>query len=133
MNHVAIVHREYVDAILDGSKTIEARLARVRCAPYEKIQPGDRIYIKQSSGPYRASAIATKVRYFDELTPSKVRAIRKQYNGAIGGRESYWANKRDARVATLLWLGEVKPVTLGPRIPKMHGRAWLVLERSAKR
>ena len=133
MNHVAIVHREYVEAILDGSKTIEARLARVRCAPYEKIKTGDRIYIKQSSGPYRARARVEKVRFFDGLTPVRVRAIRKQYNGAIGGPESYWQSKRDARVATLVWLGEVKPITRGPRIPKMHGRGWLVLSGGAKR
>lgn len=132
MKHVAIVHRKYVDAILNGSKTIEARLARVRCAPYEKIKPGDQIYIKQSSGPFRARANVAKVQYYDELTPSKVRAIRKQYNGAIGGEASYWASKRDACVATLVWLGDVQPMSRGPRIPKMHGRGWIVLERSVK-
>ena len=127
MNHVAVIQRTYADALLTGEKSIESRLSRNRCAPFGKINPGDRIYFKQSSGPYRLRAHVQAIESFSELTPVQIRRIRKTYNGQIGAPPHYWKRKRTARYATLIWLTNIKSITTGPDIPPLNGRGWLIL------
>jgi hypothetical protein len=126
--HVAILLRRYLEAILRGEKTIEARLARTRQAPFNRVRTGDRLWLKESSGPFRASAIVERVVFHDDLTPARLRMIRARHGSAIGGAPEFWIQKRAARCATLLWLADVREVSEGPRYRHIPGgRAWYVL------
>lgn len=127
MIHVAVVHRTYVPAILDGSKTIESRLSRNRCAPWNKVSVGDTIYFKQSSGPFKARATVRRVHQFDNLTAHRIAQLRRTYNHSITGPPHYWRAKRQARFATLIWFHDIHPADSGPAIPPLHGRGWIVL------
>jgi ASC-1-like (ASCH) protein len=127
--HVAILLKRYIDLILQGSKTIESRLTRTACAPYRRIEPGDRIYFKESSGPYRAMAVAGEVFFYEGLTPTAVEALRRRHNEAIRGEEGYWARKRQSRYATLIALRDVRTVATGPAVAPSRGIAWFVLGR----
>ena len=61
MDHLAILKRAYLNLILAGEKTIECRLTRMAKPPFGVVKKGQRIYLKESSGPVRAVARAGKV------------------------------------------------------------------------
>ncbi|HWB20432.1 MAG TPA: ASCH domain-containing protein [Phycisphaerales bacterium] len=128
MIHVAILLKPYLDLVLAGKKTVECRLTRQACAPYEAIEAGERIYFKQSSGPYGATAIAEQVLFRDTLTRSAVRELWRAYNHLICGEAEYWRLKQASRFCTLIWLSDVTATDSGPEIPNPQGRAWLTLE-----
>ncbi|MFB3138284.1 MAG: hypothetical protein ACE10B_03590 [Phycisphaerales bacterium] len=128
MIHVAVLYRPYIDALLAGRKTIECRLTRQPRPPYDVVEPGDRIFFKQSAGPYRAAAIAEHVICEDKLTPGRVRQIRRDYNELICGEPAFWNAKRDSRYCTLIWLKHVQPSSTGPAIRPLQGLAWLTLD-----
>jgi len=128
--HLAILKRPYLDAVIQGRKTIELRLARTRSAPFRKIARRDAIYLKQSAGPIRAVATAKRVLFLEDLTPAAVRDIKREHNHRILGAPDYWRDKSTARYATLIWLAGVRELT--PRDPRPHaepffGAAWRVL------
>lgn len=127
MNHLAVIHRRYLDAILTGDKTVESRLSKTRCAPYERVEPGDHVFFKQSSGPMRARATVASVEYHEDLTPAAVSRLARAHNGTVRGEREYWRQKRDARYATLIWLEEVREIADWPVVPNMNGRGWLCL------
>lgn len=131
MIHVAIIHKRYLDAILADEKTIEARLSKIRTEPFGRVKKGERIYFKQSSGPFRATAIVRAVKSFENLTPSRVRSMRRDYNDGILGDSAFWTAKSRATCAMLMWLDEVEPIDSGPDLstvqPRGSRRAWFVL------
>ncbi len=128
--HVAILKWPYIRMILDGQKTIESRLTKIARPPYRRIQAGDHIYFKASSGPFMAKAVADKVSFYDSLTPRKINALRRHFNRFVCGDDSYWQSKCDSRYATLITLRKVTPITKGPNIPPSRGLAWFVLDQA---
>ncbi|MGE3107484.1 MAG: ASCH domain-containing protein [Phycisphaerales bacterium] len=128
--HVGVIYREYVEAMLAGSKTIESRLAKVRCAPFGMVRAGDRLYIKERGGPVRATAVIERVEYFEDMTPRIVRSLQRRFNDRILGPEEYWRARAKARFGTLLWVKDLEPVRFGPVIPTFYGSAWMSLPAS---
>ena len=53
--HLAILAPGWIEPILDGTKTIESRFTKVRCAPYGKVHAGDLVYMKESGGPVKGN------------------------------------------------------------------------------
>lgn len=131
MIHVAVLKPEYLDAILDGTKTVESRLSRVRCDPFSSIHVGERIYFKATGGEVLATALAAQVDFFPHLTPAKIASVRRAFAASVGAPDEYWRAKREARFATFITLAEVEPVRFGPRFPAFYGRAWQRLPDSA--
>lgn len=131
MIHVAILHRRYLDLILLGVKTVESRLLRTRRTPYGMVRTGERVYFKESGGPFRATAVAGRVVHLGALTPADVRRLARQFEGEIRGGAAYWRSKSTARVATLVWLTQVRPIAFGPGVdglPQWRPRqGWCVL------
>ena len=128
MIHVAVLLKPYLDLVLAGDKTVECRMTRQARAPYQMIEPGERIYLKQSAGPYRAAAVAEHVLFESDLTPKRLDEIRRDYNSLICGSDEHWQQKKDSRFATLIWLGDVQPIDTGPAIRPLQGAAWMVLD-----
>lgn len=128
MIHVAVLLKPYLDLILSGEKTVECRMTRQSRAPFEMIERGERIYFKQSAGPYRAAAIVDHVLCEANLTPQRIAEIKRDYNDLIRGDDAVWDAKRDSRYITLIWLREVQPCDTGPAIPPMQGAAWRALD-----
>ncbi len=127
MIHIAVLLKPYLDAILEGRKTVECRLTRQPRTPYDRIERGDRIFFKQSCGPYRATAIADHVQFECDLTPSRIRQIRRDYDELLCGNAEYWRLKRDSRYCTLIWLKDVRATETGPAIRRLQGAAWLTM------
>lgn len=127
-SHLVILKKPYVEAIIDGSKTIESRLLKGRFPPFGYIQPGDKLFFKQSSGPVRAVATAAKVKSFENLTPAKIADIKSKYNKDILGSDEYWNSKADSAFCVLIKIKSLKPIK-PIWIDKKDWRAWVVLTK----
>ena len=124
--HVAILKRPYLKLILAGQKTVESRLTRTAQPPFGCIEPGERIFLKASSGPFMATAIAGKIEQHDKLEPYDILRLRVLHDKAVCGDDAYWEMKRDSRFAVFVELTQVEPIEAGPKYPKSM-RAWHVV------
>jgi ASC-1-like (ASCH) protein len=86
MNHIAIMRKSWglTKKILSGNKKIESRWYQTKCAPWNKIHTGERVYFKNSGEPVSIQAKVSKVLQFDNLTPKKVRNLLVKYGRADG-------------------------------------------------
>ena len=125
--HIAILKKPYLDLIIAGKKTIESRLTKTALPPYRRVGAGDLIYFKQSSGPFRATAVVERVRFYDDLSPGVVDEIRMAFGEVICGDDEYWQMKRNSRYGTLLWLKNVREMDREIAFGKLQGRAWFLL------
>ena len=125
-SHLVILKKPSLAAILDGRKQIESRFTRTRRAFRGRVEAGDRLFLKQSSGPVCAVAEVAAVKEFEELTREKIYELKRDYNDEILGDEDYWQSKAGCRYGMLVWLtdvGAIEPVW----IDKKDWRAWVVL------
>ena len=125
-SHLVILKKPYLNAILEGRKRIESRLYRTRHNGFGRVLPGDRLFLKLSSGPVCATATAAKVKNFENLTPDKILELKRRYNHDIGGDDEHWRSRMDCRFCFLVWLKDVTAVE-PVRINKKDWRAWVVL------
>ncbi|MFG0327652.1 MAG: ASCH domain-containing protein [Phycisphaerales bacterium JB037] len=130
--HVAFVRDPYARLMLAGRKTIEARLSRVRCEPFGRVRRGERIYFKTAAG-YAATAVVSRIEHEEDLTPARVRAIRRARNASILGSPGFWEASLGARFATLIHLARLEATACGPAVSLARGdrRAWLTLDAAA--
>ena len=109
-----------------GQKCIESRFTRTKHPPFGRVLPGDKIFLKLSSGPVCAVANAGEVKNFENLTPEQVIEIKQQYNHYIKGSNEYWRSKMGCRFGFLVWLEGVRAIE-PVRISKRDWRGWVVL------
>lgn len=135
MIHVAVIKREYVELILAGKKTAELRLTRMRGAPHGKVFAGERLYIKQSSGPVRATAVVTEVESHEDLTPRRIRRLARDTAKTVRGKPEFFRERQTARFATVIHFERVEPCAWGPDFSAERAAnpraAWLILPDNA--
>ena len=125
-NHLVILKKPYLDAILAGRKRIESRFSRTKRSPFGQVDVGDKLFLKVSSGPICATATVAAVRNFESLTPEQITKLKEQYNHYIRGSDEYWRSKADCKFGFVLWLKDVRAIE-PVRIGKKDWRAWVVL------
>ena len=126
--HVAILKQPYLHAVLEGRKTVEARLTRTAMPPFGKIEAGELIFLKASGGPFMATATAGTVVAERDLTPQRFDALRERFQPAVGGTDEFWNQRRaTTRYATFTGLTDVHPCSVGPRYRVANMKAWYVL------
>lgn len=130
--HVAIVRGPYLRMILAGTKRVELRLTRRAVPPWGRLAEGERVYLKQSGGPYRAVTVAARVEQV-EITGERVfAALRARAEPLVHGGEAFWEARRAARYATLVTLGVIELTSDGPSLahlgPGARRAAWHVLD-----
>ncbi len=99
---------------------------RTSGAPFGKIDSGDQLFFKITSGPVCATGRVQKVMSFDNLTPKRLQQIRRTYNDRIIAPGQYWTGKRNCKRGVLIWLEHIKPIE-PVWIDKKDWRAWVVL------
>jgi len=124
--HLVILKQPYLNAILESRKKIELRLLRSKHHGFGRVCAGDKLFLKESSGPVRATATVEAVKNYENLSPEKILEIKYQYNHQIGGNDEYWHSKIDCKFGFLVWLKDVKSIE-PVRIRKKDWRAWVVL------
>lgn len=124
--HLVILKKPYLDAILSGRKRVESRFTKTKRHAFGRVLPGDKLFLKVSSGPVCATATVAAVKNFENLTSKQILELKQRYNRYIMGSEEYWRSKTDCRFGFLAWLDDVK--TIEPvRIRKKDWRAWVIL------
>jgi len=124
--HLVILKKPYLDAILSGRKRIESRFTKTRRYAFGRVLPGDKLFLKVSSGPVCAVATVATVKNFENLTPKQILELKQRYKHHIAGSEEYWRSKTDCRFGFLAWLKDVRAIE-PVRIRKKDWRAWVVL------
>ncbi len=131
-HHLAIFTQPWLDLILDGRKTIDSRLSKVRCAPHGKISAGDVVYMKESGGFVKGQFIASKVDTYENLTPEILRNINAQYRQEIfvdlgfQGLRDKWS---DSKYATLIHVSNVITYQKPFPYPRKGRTAWILLDK----
>jgi hypothetical protein len=128
--HLAVLVEPFCSWLLDGTKTIESRFSRVRCAPYGTLAEGDVIVVKKTGGPVCGAFQAGTVRSY-QLTPARVTELRGQYATQIcAPDDDFWEQRADCAYATLV---DVTCVRALPDLafPKKDRRGWVQLTRPA--
>jgi len=125
-SHLVILKKPVLEAILGGRKRIESRFTQTRRSPFGKVQPGDKLFLKESAGSVCAVATVAAVKYFENLTPKRIIELKEQYNHHIRAGDEYWQSKADCKFGFLVWLRGVRAIEL-VRIGKKDWRAWVVL------
>ncbi len=127
MKHIVILKKKYYDMVLAGTKTIESRFSMNKCAPYNKVQVGDTLLIKETGKDVSATAKVKDVKYY-ELTPSLVEDIRIKYGKAIGtDSPKDWESTTRKKYCTLVWLENVDQIN-PIKVQRSCGAGWICLE-----
>lgn len=127
--HLAVFVEPYLEAILDGRKTVESRFALHRCAPYGQVETGDVILLKRSGGPVVGIARAANTD-FRRLGPGDLESIRCTYADELFATDDdFWTVRADKRYATLIGLEETLRID-EMVVEKRDRRGWVTYERS---
>jgi len=134
--HLMIVHPRYAAMILSGQKMVEARLGSDRRAPFDRVEPGDIVYIKPTSQPVVAKATVYRVDQYEGLEHSDIDRLKELYNNRVLGDEGFWDAKADASVATFITFEKVTRLNDEQFVPaellKPSRNAWRVLSQLRK-
>ena len=131
-HHLAIFTQPWLDLILEGKKTIDSRFTKVRCAPYSKINPGDVVYMKESSGPVKGQFSVAKVETYADLTSETRHEIHTRYHREIfvdSQFQGFWEKWLVAKYATLIHIENVIAYRKPFRYPRKGRTAWMLLDR----
>lgn len=125
--HLAVFVEPYLGWILDGSKTVESRFSAVRCAPWNAVNTGDIVLMKQMSGPVVGVFVISSVTSYT-IASGVLDLIRELFGDAIRPEEEdFWDQRGHAKYATLMSIADQYHITPTP-IPKRDRRGWVVLE-----
>lgn len=132
--HLAILTPGWTELILDGSKTIESRFTKVRCAPFGQVNAGDIVYMKESGGLVKGMFTVAKVETFENLTEGQIcnlfyKEYREQIFASLSASMQRPPDKwLTAKHATLIHVSG-SPIAFDEPFPyRQKGRsAWLVL------
>jgi predicted transcriptional regulator len=127
-HHLAIVTQPYLALILQGSKTIESRFTKVKCAPFGVVDAGDVVLLKLPGGPVVGEFTVGHVDLFHDLTSAAVRRIARKYAQQLCWDEEFLNRKLTARYATLLHIATVRAYEHPVAVVKRDRRAWVVLD-----
>ena len=123
--HLAIFAEPFLSRIYTGEKTLESRITRNRIAPWDKVSPGDIVFIKRSSGPVEAFFTVGSVMQFD-LTQTPLDQIREQYSTSLCANDAFWQSKQTCRYAVLMQITNL--IRIPPfSIDKRGMQTWLTL------
>lgn len=130
--HVAIVHPKYAPLILSGEKTAELRLSRDRRAPFGVVGLGDTVLFRRRSGWYFARARVGRADCVELGSRAGLRRLRATCVEAAATDAVFWADRANARYATVIWLEGVEPTLAGPEPGSLAApgcrSAWFVVD-----
>jgi hypothetical protein len=113
--HLAVLTEPFLSLLVNGTKTIESRFSRVRCAPYGCLARGDVIAVKRAGGPVLGAFIAGPVTSH-QLTAARVAELRGRFAAQLcASDDDFW-------VEHVRRLPEVT-------FPKKDRRGWVRLTR----
>ena len=104
MEHLAIMDNKTINMILNKEKLIETRFSKNKITPYNKVKPGDLIYLKASGKDITAYFEVDRVVYYENLDASKIDKLKEYFNNLIKAPDSYWQMKLSSNYGTLIYI-----------------------------
>ena len=126
--HLAIFVEPYLKFIFEGKKTIESRFSANRCAPYNKVNRGDLILLKKSSGPMVGICQAGTIWSY-QLNENSWKQIMNFAKAICPDNPDFWASRQKAAFATLIEIQHVR-TTKPMEIEKRDRRGWVVMQEA---
>jgi hypothetical protein len=135
MHHLAIynskIHnRDFIDLILSGAKKADLKILDKRIAPYEKVQTGDYIFLKESSGPVRGCVKVAKVVNYQFENPNELLELLNTIWRDIGMNDqsrvkTWWERVAGKKYATLIYFENPYRLKTLVKIFKTDRRSWV--------
>lgn len=136
--HLAIFTQPMLDLILNGHKTLETRISKVRIPPYQCVSKGDRVLMKKSGGVIKGEFQISQVIYYFAETTLDAKLFDKicENEGlAIFGRTDTMKKYRHvfrekwcrSRYATFLHVTDVQRHATTSHIEKKNRQGWIVM------
>jgi len=136
VNHLAIYNTkaygdDYIALMLQGSKTIDSKFSYRKTAPYQRLQPGDVIYLKESSGPIRGRVFVTQVVHDVLETPDEVLSYLAPQYKALGIKNEahlmkVWEAQAEKRYVCQWHMDNPQVLHEPANIIKRDMRSWVV-------
>lgn len=127
--HLAIFTEPYLSLVCTGEKSIESRFSQSKITPYDRVNKGDVVLIKESGGYVKAVFVAGDVRFYTFLNKKRLIEIEETYGRSICTHydSNFWESRADANFATLIEITELR--ILKPfLIDKNDRTAWSTLK-----
>ena len=134
-HHLAILSPGWIKLILDGSKTIESRFTKVRCAPFGKVHEGDIVFLKELGGLVKGAFRVGKVETFENLTTAQIcdlfyteyreQIFSTSVSDSMCDPPDKWLT---AKHATLIHIAETLEFNTPFAVHKRDRRAWVVYD-----
>lgn len=135
MDHLVVykrkgLRRDYVQLMFDGDKTLDIKFSNRRVPPFNTLNKGDHMYIKESSGPVVGRCTITDFKYFDFQQGGDMLALLMEHGEKIGIESEEEAirlfEKRSGyRYMTLFQLDEPIALPHPIRVEKHDMRVWV--------
>ena len=130
--HLAIFSPNYIDLILHGSKTVESRFSKIKCAPYDKVCIDDCVLMKDSGGPVRGLFSIKAIEQY-ELDYNLCWKISDSYHKYIfpnieNDNRLYMQRWLDCQYATLIEIKDMREFSKPLTVMKKDRRAWVVFD-----
>jgi len=123
--HLAIFVEPFLSFILEGRKTVESRFSAVKCAPYDRVSPGDLMLLKRAAGPVVGLCHITSASFY-ELDKDSLREIRDRFANAICADDRFWKERSACSYATLMTLNN--PIEIPHfHVAKRDRRGWAII------
>jgi len=130
--HLAIFVKPYLDLVLNGRKTIESRFSSRRIIPYERVNSGDVVLLKESGGDI-VGLCRIAYAWFYKLDIHSWQTIREEYTQALCAQDpDFWEKRKAASFATLMQLCQVHKIS-PIKISKRDRRGWVCLHYSQQK
>lgn len=127
--HLAIFVEPYLSLVCKGEKTIESRFSQTKVTPYDRVNKGDVVLVKESGGYVKAVFVVGEVKFYTFLNDKRFSEIEDAYGRSICTHydSKFWESRVDANFATLIEIKELR--TLKPfQIEKNDRTGWSTLK-----
>lgn len=113
--HLTTIDDADLPALVSGRRT--ALVTLDDGVPVTPRSAGELVYLRARSGQVCAAARIERTEHFVNLTAHDLRLLRESYGSRTVGDGSAWTEQPNARAATIVWLGQVRPVIDAAAIP----------------
>jgi len=135
MNHLVIYNKklfgkDYIALMLSGEKTFGSKFTTKRTAPYQKLQDGDYLYLKESSGPIRGRVRVKNVANAALNDPEEVMTFLATHMHDIGIHDEahlmdIWQRNAHKKYVCYWAMESPEPVHYPVSVQKNDRRVWV--------
>jgi ASC-1-like (ASCH) protein len=127
--HLAIFTEPFLSLVCSGEKSIESRFSQAKIAPFDRVNSGDVVLVKESGGYVKALFIVGAVKFYTFLNSQRFIEIEKTYGKLICSHYdlNFWESRLDANFATLMEIKDIRVIKPFP-IGKNDRTGWVTLK-----